>query len=108
HETAAVGPSVSIIVPARNEAGNIRAIIERVPRMGPDDELIFIEGHSSDTTWDVIEEVRNGYTGTLRIRSARQKGKGKGDAVRRGFEMADREILMILDADMTVPPEDLP
>jgi glycosyltransferase involved in cell wall biosynthesis len=76
--------------------------------MGPQDELIFVEGHSSDATWDVIEDVRNGYIGPLRIRSARQSGRGKGDAVRLGFNLAEREILMILDADMTVPPEDLP
>lgn len=101
-------PSVSIIVPARNEAGNIEGIIERLPQMGPDDELIFIEGHSRDNTWETIQAAADKYGATRRILIAQQDGVGKGDAVRKGFAMASREILMILDADMTVPPEDLP
>lgn len=101
-------PSVSIVVPARNEAGNIERIVERIPKMGPDDEIIFIEGHSTDNTWDVIQAVEARYRHTRRITIARQDGKGKGDAVRKGFALARNDILMILDADMTVPPEDLP
>lgn len=100
-------PSVSVVVPARNEAGNIDNIVSRVPEMGPDDELIFIEGGSSDETWQRILEVQAAYPGR-RILSAKQDGKGKGDAVRKGYAMAGRDILMILDADLTVPPEDLP
>jgi len=101
-------PSVSIIVPARNEAGNIEDLINRVPQMGPQDELIFIEGNSTDNTWEIIEHVYEKYTPTKKIIIAKQPGKGKGDAVRTGFNLANNEILMILDADMTVPPEDLP
>lgn len=106
--TATPPPSVSVIVPARNEAGNIENIVNRLPRMGPDDELIFIEGHSQDDTWDTIQRIAAKYGDSRRILIAQQQGKGKGDAVRKGFAMAGREILMILDADMTVPPEDLP
>ena len=101
-------PSVSIIVPARNEAGNIEAIIRRTPAMGPDDELIFIEGDSTDETWETICRMKERYGKARTIRIDRQQGKGKGDAVRQGFSHARKDILMILDADLTVPPEELP
>lgn len=99
--------SVSVIVPARNEKGNIREIVRRTPRMGEFTEIIFVEGNSTDGTFEEIENVctENSLSGNLRF--AKQKGKGKADAVRLGFEMAAGKILMILDADMTVPPEDL-
>jgi hypothetical protein len=101
-------PSVSVVVPTRNEAGNIEAAILRTPQMGPDDELIFIEGNSTDNTWETICELKKKYEGTRNIRVDRQEGKGKGDAVRKGFSLAEKEILMILDGDLTVPPEELP
>jgi ubiquinone/menaquinone biosynthesis C-methylase UbiE len=100
-------PIVSVIVPARNEAGNIRRIFEETPEMGGGTELIFVEGHSRDNTFETIEEEIKRWP----QRSAqlfRQGGKGKGDAVRLGFEQASGDVLMILDADLTVPPEDLP
>jgi len=100
--------SVSVIVPARNESGNIDQIVARVPQMGPGDELIFVEGGSNDETWTRILEVQRRLAGKRRILAAQQPGKGKGDAVRMGFGMANNELLMILDADLTVPPEDLP
>jgi hypothetical protein len=101
-------PSVSVIVPARNEAGNIEAVILRTPPMGPHDELIFIEGNSTDNTWETICALKEKYQATHHIRIDRQEGRGKGDAVRKGFSLATKEILMILDADLTVPPEELP
>ncbi len=100
--------SVSVVVAARNEAGNIENLITRLPQMGPEDELIFVEGHSTDNTWETIQEMAAKYAHKLSIKIARQDGKGKGDAVRKGFSIASKEILMILDADLTVPPEDLP
>jgi hypothetical protein len=103
-----IKPSVSVVVPARNEAGNIENIIRRLPKMGPDDELILVEGNSSDNTWEKIEEVYENNRGKINILIAKQDGIGKGDAVRKGFSMATKDILMILDADLTVPPEDLP
>ncbi|MEP6607077.1 MAG: glycosyltransferase family 2 protein [Burkholderiaceae bacterium] len=95
-------------MPARNEAGNIEAIVNRLPPMGPDDELIFVEGGSKDDTWARICAAKARYQGIKSIVIAQQEGKGKGDAVRKGFALARNEILMILDADLTVPPEDLP
>jgi SAM-dependent methyltransferase len=100
--------SVSVVVPARNEAGNIENAVKRLPQMGKGVELIFIEGNSTDNTWDTIVAVAKKYEATHNIKIGRQDGKGKGDAVRKGFGMATGDILMILDADLTVPPEDLP
>jgi hypothetical protein len=100
--------SVSIVVPARNESGNIEGILARCPMMGSSVELIFIEGNSTDRTWETICEATKKYSGPLKIITGRQDGKGKGDAVRKGFSLATNEVLMILDADLTVPPEDLP
>jgi SAM-dependent methyltransferase len=100
-------PSVTVVVPARNEAGNIDAILHRVPEMGAGTEIIFVEGGSSDGTREAIESAIAAHP-ERRCRLLGQTGRGKGDAVRLGFEQARGEILMILDADLTVPPEDLP
>jgi SAM-dependent methyltransferase len=101
-------PSVSVVIPARNEAGNIAPAIERLPELGRFTEVLFVEGHSSDDTWEEIERVCANYQGPLRLRKFRQSGKGKADAVWLGFEQAEGDVLMILDADLTVRPEDLP
>ena len=100
-------PSVSIIVPARNEAGNIEGVISRTPAMGSNDELIFVEGNSTDDTWETLCRLQRQYETSHRIQIARQDGEGKGDAVRKGFALANNEILMILDADLSVAPEEL-
>jgi glycosyltransferase involved in cell wall biosynthesis len=101
-------PSVSIIVPARNESGNINDILARCPMMGPEDEIIFVEGNSTDDTWERIQRAASEYRGAHYLVLAQQKGHGKGDAVRLGFDLATKDILMILDADLTTPPEELP
>jgi hypothetical protein len=100
-------PVVSVIVAARNEEGNIPNILARLPEMGAGTELIFVEGHSKDGTWEAIQREVAARPGQ-RIKAFQQKGKGKGDAVRLGFAEASGGVLMILDADLTVPPEDLP
>lgn len=100
--------SVSVVIPARNESGNIENAILRMPLMGKYTEIIFIEGNSKDDTWDKIQEISEKYSSIYDVKIDRQQGKGKGDAVRKGFEIAQGDILMILDADLTVPPEDLP
>jgi SAM-dependent methyltransferase len=99
--------TVSVIIPARNEAGNIEAAVRRTPEMGAGTELIFVEGHSRDNTWGEIQRVAAAHP-ERRIRIMQQTGKGKGDAVRAGFAAATGDILMILDADLTMPPEELP
>ena len=101
-------PSVSVVIPARNEAGNIEAAVQRLPSLGRFTEVLFVEGHSSDNTWQEIERVCATYQGPHRLRKFRQSGKGKADAVWLGFDQAEGEVLMILDADLTVRPEDLP
>ena len=99
--------AVSVIVPARNESGNVKAIFERTPQMGRETELIFVEGHSRDDTYATIEREIAAHPSTSSL-LLRQTGIGKADAVRLGFSRARGEVLMILDADLTVPPEDLP
>lgn len=106
-ETLPEEPVVSVVVPARNEEGNIPAIFDRVPAMGAGTELLFVEGHSSDGTYAAIEREIAARP-ERRAKLFRQTGKGKGDAVRLGFSEASGGVLMILDADLTVPPEDLP
>ncbi|MSU45610.1 MAG: glycosyltransferase [Lacunisphaera sp.] len=104
---APVAPTVSVIIPARNEAGNIEAAVRRTPEMGGGTELIFVEGHSRDDTWAQIERVTR-ENPSRKIKIMQQTGRGKGDAVRLGFAAATGDILMILDADLTMPPEELP
>jgi SAM-dependent methyltransferase len=100
-------PIVSIVVPARNESGNIKAIFERTPQMGRETELVFVEGHSKDDTYAAIEREIAAHPSTPSL-LLRQTGIGKADAVRLGYAKAAGDVLMILDADLTVPPEDLP
>lgn len=100
--------SVTVVVPTRNEAGNVQGAIDRTPVMGTSTELIFVEGGSTDGTWEAIQEAVRRYRGPLALRAFQQTGKGKGDAVRLGFSKATGDLLMILDADLTVPPEELP
>jgi hypothetical protein len=99
--------SVTVLIPTRNERGNIVEALRRVPMMGRHTEIIFVDGHSTDGTMEEIETQMKNFP-HLDIRAFTQEGKGKGDAVRKGFANAKGEILMILDADLTVPPEELP
>lgn len=103
------GPvSCSVVLPVRNESGNIRAALERIPLLGPCTELIIVEGNSQDDTWEVIEREVAAYTGPLRVSYFKQPGKGKWDAVYAGFARAEGDVLVIQDGDLTAPPEDLP
>jgi SAM-dependent methyltransferase len=99
--------SVSVIVPCRNERGNIEAVVRRLPAIAPRQEIVFVEGHSRDGTLEEILRVK-ALNPDRDIKVLVQDGKGKGDAVRKGFDAATGDILMILDADLTVPPESLP
>jgi len=100
-------PKVSVVIAARNESGNIKAIFERTPQMGRETEIVFVEGHSKDDTYAAIEREIAAHPSTPSL-LLKQPGIGKADAIRAGFEKATGDILMILDADLTVPPEDLP
>jgi SAM-dependent methyltransferase len=98
----------TVVVPCRNERGNIDGAVRRIPALGRHTEIIFVEGNSTDGTEDEIRRVIAAYP-EKNIRLVTQgEGRGKGDAVRKGFAAATGDILMILDADLTVPPEDLP
>lgn len=101
------GPSVSVVVAARNEAGNIENIFARTPELGSGTELVFVEGGSSDNTYEAIEQAIAAHPERT-CKLFKQPGKGKGDAVRFGFAHATGDILTILDADLTVAPEELP
>ena len=100
-------PSTTVLIPCRNEKGNIENAIKRLSDFCNDMEIIYVEGGSSDGTMAEIHRVIDKYP-NKDIKALVQNGKGKGDAVRTGFEKARGDILMILDADLTVPPEDLP
>jgi len=99
--------SCSVIVPARNESGNIRPALDRIPVLGRRTEVIFVEGNSRDDTWAVIQREMADYRGPHLVRALQQPGKGKWDAVRTGFAAAQGDVLVIQDADLTAPPEDL-
>lgn len=100
--------STTVLIPARNESGNIESAILRLPKFGKHVEILFVEGNSTDDTWEKIQEIKEKYKDSHDIKIMQQKGKGKGDAVRCGYDVATGDILMILDADLTVMPEDLP
>lgn len=99
--------SVSIIIPARNEAGHMKGVLRQIPQLGTKTEVIFIEGNSTDNTYGVIRSEIKKYKGFFECRLYKQLGKGKGDAVRLGFSKAKNDLFMILDADLTVAPYEL-
>jgi hypothetical protein len=98
-------PGISCIIPARNERGNIENALKRFPDLGCETEIVFVEGHSNDGTWEEIQRVATLYGNRFRIQTWQQTGKGKADAVRLGFSHATQPLLVILDADLTMPPE---
>ena len=103
--------SASVIIPCRNEKGNIRNALERLPSFTKDIEIIFVEGHSKDDTWKEVKEVikdKEFIKKGFKMKAIQQKGIGKADAVFEAFSLASKEVLIILDGDLTVPPEDIP
>jgi len=102
-------PSLSIVIPARNEKGNLEAALRRMPEFATRDvEILFVEGHSTDGTWEEIQQLLPQYADRWKLRAMQQPGKGKNDAVRLGFSQATGDLVTILDADLTMPPELLP
>lgn len=107
-EQSSIRPGLSVVIPARNERGNIEnALIQLEELRDIDLEVIFVEGHSKDGTWEEIERVTKAYASKFSIKCFKQTGKGKADAVRLGFAHAEKDLLTILDADLTMPPERL-
>jgi len=100
--------SLSVVVPMRNEEGNVAAALARIPALGRGTEVIFVEGNSRDKTWEVLQRAAAEYRGPLSVKICRQPGKGKWDAVSHGFAQATGDIFVIQDGDLTAPPEDLP
>lgn len=101
--------STSIIIPARNEAGNMPGLLDKLPVLGTKSEVIFIEGHSKDDTFKTIKkEIKRHNHKKHKVSVYKQKGIGKADAVRLGFDKTQNDILFILDADLTVDPKELP
>jgi SAM-dependent methyltransferase len=100
-------PRVTVIAPCRNERENIEPLVRRLPALGASTELIFVEGHSRDETLAECHRVAASHPERA-IKVLQQSGKGKGDAVRLGFAHATGDLLMILDVDLSVAPEDLP
>jgi SAM-dependent methyltransferase len=98
--------SATVVIPARNERGNIEAAVRRIPRFTDEIEIIFVEGNSKDGTWEEIQRVIAAWPNQT-IKGMRQRGKGKADAVFTAFDAATGDVLMILDADLTMPPEQL-
>ncbi len=99
--------SASVIVPVRNERGNIEPAVQRIPKFCDDIEIVFVEGNSQDGSWEEVQRVAAAHP-HLDIKTLRQPGKGKADAVFTGFDVARGDVLMILDGDLTMPPEQLP
>lgn len=106
-EDAGARPTLSIVIPARNEAGTIRSALERLPDFGVRVEALFVEGHSTDDTWPEIQRLAAEYREhpSISVRAFQQTGRGKADAVRLGFAQATGDVLTILDADLSTPPE---
>lgn len=97
--------TASILIPCRNERGNIENAVKRLPRFGAHQEIVFIEGNSSDDTYAECLRVKEAYKDSWDIKVVQQDGRGKGDAMRKGYTCATGDVLMILDADLSVPPE---
>jgi glycosyltransferase involved in cell wall biosynthesis len=98
-------PGLTCVIPARNERGNIEDALRRFPELHCPVEIIFVEGHSTDGTWEEIRRVASAFQSRFAIRALQQTGQGKADAVRLGFDHATQPVLTILDADLTMPPE---
>lgn len=108
-DTTILDKTVSIVIPSRNEEGNIEPLFKKLPPLGTKTEIIFVEGHSNDNTLAEIKRCIKKFENTLpfTFKIINQTGIGKADAVRIGFNKATSDILIIFDADMSVDPNDL-
>ncbi len=99
--------SVSVIIPCKNEAGTIEAAVTRTPFLGSFTEILLVDGHSKDETVSLMQEMVHKYP-EKNITWFVQSARGKKNAVEEGFARAQGDIIMILDGDITVIPEELP
>ncbi|MFP4040290.1 MAG: glycosyltransferase [Desulfosudaceae bacterium] len=97
--------TTSVVITCRDEEGNIRDLVERIPVMGKKTELVFVEGHSVDNTVGRVREMMRQYP-DRDIKLYHQTGIGQGDAFRLGFDRAEGDFLIWLEADLTTPPEE--
>jgi hypothetical protein len=95
----------SVVITCRDEEGNIEGLVTRMPKMGANTEIIFVEGHSRDNTVARIQEMIAKYP-EKDIKMLKQKGIGQGDAFRYGFDEANGDFVIWLEADLTTPPEE--
>lgn len=98
--------SVSVIIPCKDEKGNVEAAFRRIPELGRETEIIFCDDQSSDGTADEIMRVCASYP-HKNIRLKKGPGTCKSKNVWVGFDAATCDILMILDGDLTTMPEEL-
>jgi len=99
--------SVSVIIPCRNESGNVLPAIERIPEMGRHTEIVFCDDKSTDDTRTEIAAAMRMHP-HRDIRLVDGPGICKAENVWTGFRAARGDILMILDGDLAVMPEELP
>jgi hypothetical protein len=99
--------SVTVLSAMRNEKGNVQRIADAMPAMGLETEVVFIEGHSTDGTWEEIQRIEKAHHGSVKIKGVKQSGKGKGNALHDGVAASSGEILFIYDGDFTVHPTEL-
>lgn len=93
-------PTVTIVIPAMNEAKNLPYVLPQVPAWV--DEILLVDGNSKDGTIEVARALRPD------IRVVQQQGRGKGAALRTGFAAATGEIIVMLDADGSTDPSEIP
>jgi len=98
--------TASIVLTTRDERANIEPMVKSIPELGAHTEILFVEGHSSDGTREEIERVIRAYP-ERNIRLLVQDGIGQGDAIRKGFNEATGDVVILLEADRTSPPEDV-
>lgn len=97
---------ITVVIPCYNEEGNIEECIKRVPKLGNKTEILVVDDGSKDQTAAIVNKLKKRFS-NLKLLSYKPN-KGKGFAVNAGMKKSSGEILVILDADMTVPPEELP
>ena len=97
--------SKSIIIPAKNEEKNLKPLLNQIPKLEEDHEIILAIGDSEDKTYEVAKEIKEARCWPFEVKVIKQTGKGKANAVWEAVEEASKEVIIILDADISVNPE---